>query len=191
MTVIASSDGSAHFNESSWELQKSSPRIYHLPIASICGSEIDSGGSWNKFVGAVGICPCCNQWLINSSSISMSPERAANAFKVLHDVRGLSVHFMLDLDGTIYQTLDLKERAWHATTSNSRSVGIEMANIGAYRPDNRKTLEEWVPSGPDGKVSIVIPERPGRIGDPHSWLCWPPGPTERSSATSGSATRPI
>lgn len=53
-------------------------------------------------------------------------------FKVLHDRRGLSVHFMLDLDGTIYQTLDLKERAWHATTSNDRSIGIEIANIGAY-----------------------------------------------------------
>src|SRR6185295_1431287 len=53
-------------------------------------------------------------------------------FKVLHDARDLSVHFMLDLDGTIYQTLDLKERAWHATSSNSRSIGIEIANIGAY-----------------------------------------------------------
>jgi N-acetylmuramoyl-L-alanine amidase len=53
-------------------------------------------------------------------------------FRVLHDVRGLSVHFMLDIDGTIYQTLDVKERAWHATTSNDRSVGIEIANMGAY-----------------------------------------------------------
>src|SRR4051794_30390223 len=32
-------------------------------------------------------------------------------FEVLQDRRGLSVHFMLDIDGTIYQTLDLKERA--------------------------------------------------------------------------------
>ena len=49
-------------------------------------------------------------------------------FKVLHDLRGLSVHFLLDLDGTIYQTIDLKERAWHATTSHSRAIGIEIAN---------------------------------------------------------------
>lgn len=55
-------------------------------------------------------------------------------FRVLQDVRGLSVHFMLDVDGTIYQTLDLKERAWHATSSNDRSIGIEIANIGAYPP---------------------------------------------------------
>src|ERR1700754_2072904 len=32
-------------------------------------------------------------------------------FETLHDQRGLSVQFMLDLDGTIYQTLDLKEGA--------------------------------------------------------------------------------
>jgi N-acetyl-anhydromuramyl-L-alanine amidase AmpD len=53
-------------------------------------------------------------------------------FKILHDLRGLSVHFMLDTDGTIYQTLDLKEKAWHATVANDRSIGIEIANIGAY-----------------------------------------------------------
>jgi N-acetyl-anhydromuramyl-L-alanine amidase AmpD len=60
---------------------------------------------------------------------------------VLHDQRGLSVHFMLDVDGTIYQTLDVKERAWHATTSNDRSVGIEIANMGAYPvPGNGEPL---------------------------------------------------
>jgi N-acetylmuramoyl-L-alanine amidase len=53
-------------------------------------------------------------------------------FKILHDIRGLSSHFLLDTDGTIYQTLDLKERAWHATIANDRSIGIEIANIGAY-----------------------------------------------------------
>jgi N-acetylmuramoyl-L-alanine amidase len=57
---------------------------------------------------------------------------SCRCFEVLHDQRGLSIHFMLDLDGTIYQTLDVQERAWHATTSNDRSVGIEIANMGAY-----------------------------------------------------------
>jgi N-acetyl-anhydromuramyl-L-alanine amidase AmpD len=55
-----------------------------------------------------------------------------NCFRVLHDVRGLSCHFLLDLDGTIYQTLDLKERAWHAQEANDASIGIEIANWGAY-----------------------------------------------------------
>ena len=61
---------------------------------------------------------------------------------MLHDLRGLSVHFMLDLDGTIYQTLDLKEGAWHATVANGRSIGIEIANIGAYPPDG---ASRWRP----------------------------------------------
>ena len=65
-------------------------------------------------------------------------------FHVLHDQRGLSVQFMLDVDGTIYQTLDLKERARHATISNNRSIGIEIANIGAYPPKgDAKPLDRW------------------------------------------------
>jgi N-acetyl-anhydromuramyl-L-alanine amidase AmpD len=82
-------------------------------------------------------------------------------FKVLHDLRDLSVHFLLDLDGTIYQTLDLKERAWHATTSNTRSVGIEVANIGAYRPGTRSPLQEWYQTNSQGQVEIRIPPRFG------------------------------
>jgi N-acetyl-anhydromuramyl-L-alanine amidase AmpD len=55
-------------------------------------------------------------------------------FKVLHDRRGLSVHFLLDLDGTLYQTLDLVDTAWHARQANPRSIGVEIANLGAYPP---------------------------------------------------------
>lgn len=70
-------------------------------------------------------------------------------FKVLHDSRGLSVHFMLDIDGTIYQTMDAKERAWHATISNDRSVGIEIANIGAYaRGEKDQLLSTWYDPDP-------------------------------------------
>jgi N-acetyl-anhydromuramyl-L-alanine amidase AmpD len=83
-------------------------------------------------------------------------------FKVLHDMRGLSVHFMLDIDGTIYQTLDLKERAYHATTSNTRSVGIEIANMGAYPQAIVKVLDEWYPRDAKGPY-IHVPER---FGDP-------------------------
>lgn len=82
-----------------------------------------------------------------------------NCFRTLHDSRDLSVHFMLDLDGTIYQTLDLKERAWHATTSNDRSIGIEIANIGAYGAGGEgknNVLEQWYRKGPDGHTRIVI-----------------------------------
>jgi N-acetylmuramoyl-L-alanine amidase len=83
-------------------------------------------------------------------------------FQVLHDLRGLSVHFMLDLDGTIYQTLDLKERAWHAGTANDRSVGIEIANIGAY--ENMDTLERWYAQDADGRTCVTFPEQLGEPG---------------------------
>jgi N-acetyl-anhydromuramyl-L-alanine amidase AmpD len=64
-------------------------------------------------------------------------------FRVLHDLRKLSVHFLLDVDGTIYQTLDLAERAWHGTRANDRSVGIEIAHIGAYPRAQHRALLEW------------------------------------------------
>ncbi|MEM6749116.1 MAG: N-acetylmuramoyl-L-alanine amidase [Planctomycetota bacterium] len=85
-----------------------------------------------------------------------------HCFDVLHDHRHLSVHFMLDVDGTIYQSLDVKERAWHAGIANSRSVGIEIAQIGAYDPDD-DTLAKWYPVDDDGNVSIQLPER--RLGN--------------------------
>lgn len=84
-------------------------------------------------------------------------------FKILHDHRGLSVHFMLDIDGTIYQTLDLKERAWHATISNSRSIGIEIAGIGAYPADN-EVLEKWYFPAEDGGTMLRPPRWLGHLG---------------------------
>jgi N-acetylmuramoyl-L-alanine amidase len=82
-----------------------------------------------------------------------------NCFEILQDKRGLSVHFMLDVDGTIYQSLDLKERAWHATIANNRSIGIEVANIGAYPLESTGELSKWYHAGHDGKVRLVIPDR--------------------------------
>lgn len=102
-------------------------------------------------------------------------------FRVLHDVRGLSVHFLLDIDGTIYQTLDVKERAWHATVSNDRSVGIEIANIGAYPVGKDDTLRVWYGLDQQGRTIITLPSRlgdggvrtPGFVGVPVR-----PGPIE-------------
>ncbi len=84
---------------------------------------------------------------------------SAQCFHVLHDRRGLSVHFMLDVDGTVYQTLDVKERAWQATKSNDRSIGIEIANIGAYPVDGRnETLKQWYKTDKDGQTFLIFPE---------------------------------
>ncbi len=99
-------------------------------------------------------------------------------FRVLQDQRGLSVHFLLDIDGTIYQTLDVREQAFHATKANARSIGIEIANIGAYpvndaQPWKKTPLDEWYTRDAGGPY-VSIPKRlkgggvrtPGFIGRP-------------------------
>jgi N-acetylmuramoyl-L-alanine amidase len=84
-----------------------------------------------------------------------------NCFKTLQDTRDLSVHFMLDLDGTLYQTLDLKERARHASISNGRSVGIEIANIGAYSAKAKDPLARWYNKDKKGRTIITLPAAVG------------------------------
>ncbi len=84
-------------------------------------------------------------------------------FEVLHDRRKLSVHFLLDLDGTLYQTLDLADTAWHARQANPRSVGVEVANIGAWPPGEGTALSEWYATDARG-VRVRIPERYGDGG---------------------------
>jgi len=71
---------------------------------------------------------------------------AKMCYHVLHDQRGLSIHFMVDNDGTIYQCLDLLDCAYHAGGVNEVSVGIELQNRGdaarhpgAY-PEGRGTV---------------------------------------------------
>src|SRR5262249_54330518 len=88
-------------------------------------------------------------------------------FEILQDRRGLSVHFMLDLDGTIYQTLDVKESAWHATIANGRSIGIEVANIGAYPVNESESLSRTYQTDSAGHTTIAgqfavaDPSKPG------------------------------
>ena len=47
---------------------------------------------------------------------------------------GISVQFLIDNDGTIYQTMDMQHGAWHAGNErvNRASVGVEISN--AYYP---------------------------------------------------------
>jgi N-acetyl-anhydromuramyl-L-alanine amidase AmpD len=92
-------------------------------------------------------------------------------FEVLHDVRGLSVHFLLDVDGVLYQTLDVRERARHAGAANERSIGVEIAQIGAYR--DFAILGRWYPRDEHGRRRLKLPAEladdvrtPGFIGRP-------------------------
>ncbi len=84
-------------------------------------------------------------------------------FDVLHEQRGLSVHFLLDVDGTIYQTLDLREQAWHARQANPVSIGVEIAQVGAYPPSDAGALDRWYAREATG-TRLTVPERwAGRI----------------------------
>jgi PBP4 family serine-type D-alanyl-D-alanine carboxypeptidase len=83
---------------------------------------------------------------------------SANCFKVLHDSRGLSVQFMLDIDGTIYQSCDLREACWQATKANHRGIGIEIANMGSYSSGEPPLFKRWYDKDEKGKPYIKVPD---------------------------------
>jgi hypothetical protein len=58
---------------------------------------------------------------------------ARMCWNVLHNERGLSCHFILDNDGTLYQTMDLIDCAYHAAGLNETSIGIEICNRGTAK----------------------------------------------------------
>lgn len=60
-----------------------------------------------------------------------------SCFNVLEN-RGLSVHFLIDNDGTIYQLMDMNDIAYHAggKTWNDKSIGVEISN--AYYLDKQQ-----------------------------------------------------
>jgi hypothetical protein len=63
--------------------------------------------------------------LVLHDSITDTAEKAMNVLLA----RELSVHFILDKDGTIYQALDPKDIAYHAQYWNNNTIGIELANL--------------------------------------------------------------
>jgi N-acetyl-anhydromuramyl-L-alanine amidase AmpD len=87
---------------------------------------------------------------------------SAQCAKVLLS-RGLSVHFMVDLDGTVYQMCDTSVRAYHAGVFNDGSVGIEIANVGAYA--KREELERLypIPKGVARPAHVPPPARRGPL----------------------------
>lgn len=135
-----------------------SPQRYDERERGLSVNELDRvwGGGWDLPT----LQRVVDQFVIHYDDAGTS----RTCFKVLHDERGLSVHFLLDLDGTIYQTLDLKERAWHATTSNDRSVGIEIANLGARPFGDTKDFDVWYQTNISGCTTITIPARLGDGG---------------------------
>ncbi len=70
--------------------------------------------------------PLIKQFVIHHDGCSS----AAMCFDVLQNERGLSCHFLIDNDGTIFQTLDLALMGFHASNWNTNSVGVELCNRG-------------------------------------------------------------
>jgi hypothetical protein len=129
-----------------------SPNRYGMRRSALSSWEAEQmrGGGWDLLT----LQRTIDQFVIHFDAAGTSRQ----CFNILQDHRDLSVHFMLDLDGTIYQTLDLKERAWHASQANTRSIGIEIANIGAYPLSQRSVLDRWYKKDTNGSVRIVIPQ---------------------------------
>lgn len=147
----------APFAESAWERshadnkQLSTPNRYGLRREPLTEDQIERvrGGGWDLPL----LQRVVDQFVLHFDVCGTSRQ----CFNILHDHRGLSVHFMLDVDGTIYQTLDLKERAYHATSSNTRSVGIEIANIGAYSSKEKDPFDQWYKKEPNGQTTLIFP----------------------------------
>lgn len=143
-----------------------SPARFGLRTRGLGPEEVERvrGGGWDLPL----LQRVVDQFVIHFDARGTSRE----CFDVLHDRRGLSVHFLLDLDGTIYQTLDLKESAFHATIANHRSIGIEVANIGAFAPDESSILDRWYARDPSGPTRLMIPggAEAARLRDPTAVL---------------------
>ena len=75
-------------------------------------------------------------------------------FNVLQNERGLSCHFLIDNDGTIYQTIDLSLMAYHASEWNTASIGVEFCNRG-----DAKKEPDYYSSGKRGPQRKPIPCR--------------------------------
>lgn len=135
------------------EGQPTRPNRYGMRDAVLTWPELEQvrGGGWPLELLQQKI----DQFVLHFDAVGTS----RTCFRTLQDDRDLSVHFMLDIDGTIYQTLDLKERAYHATTSNYRSVGIEIANRGSYESD--VPLREFYSRDAQGPFISL----PARFGD--------------------------
>ena len=83
----------------------SGPARYNIRREGLTDEQFDQvrGGGWDLPLLQTKI----DQFVLHYDQAGIS----RMCFNILQDHRGLSVHFMLDLDGTIYQTLDVKERA--------------------------------------------------------------------------------
>jgi N-acetylmuramoyl-L-alanine amidase len=118
----------------------------------------DGGGSVGPDCDLADLGRVVDQFVLHYDACGSS----RRCFQVLHDRRGLSVHFLLDADGTLYQTLDLVHTCWHARQANPRSIGVEIAHPGAFAPGSDE-LARWYERDAHGPRQVV-PETAGATG---------------------------
>ena len=70
------------------------------------------------------------------NTVSYFNNVVANGYKVNGKYIYASAHFVIDLDGTIYQLIPITERCYCTNSANSYAIGIEVATTG---PDNHYT----------------------------------------------------
>lgn len=118
-----------------------------------------------------------------------SDDTAAQALATLTDpAREVSAHYLVGRDGTIWQLVDERKRAWHAGVShwgadsdvNSDSIGIELDNDGD-EPFPDAQIGSLLALLADLKARYGIPTAnfvghadvaPGRKVDPSRWFPW-------------------
>jgi hypothetical protein len=99
------------------------------------------------------------KYFVNHWDVCLSAE---SCVKVLRK-RGISVHFCIDNDGTIYQLIDTNHIAYHAGSSkwNAASIGVEISN--AYYPK----YQNWYKKNGYGERPIWSDKKVhgGKLGD--------------------------
>lgn len=102
---------------------------------------------------------CLKQFVIHHDGMGTSRD----CFRVLHDERGLSVHFLLDNNGDIYQTLDLVDCGFQAGGVNEISIGVELCSRGDKIEPGTYPAELYK-KYPREPVTCTI--------NGHQWLSW-------------------
>lgn len=96
---------------------------------------------------------------VNHWDATLSSESCARII----NKRGLSMHFLIDNDGTIYQMLDIQHVAWQAGSKlwNTAGIGVEVSNAFYLK------YQDWYLKKGFGERPIVMSELNGRPIGPH------------------------
>jgi N-acetylmuramoyl-L-alanine amidase len=122
--------------------------------------------------------------LHHTSNSSVEPALAT----LTNPARAVSAHYLVERDGTVYQLVDERDRAWHAGASrwgfdtdlNSASIGIELDNNGR-EPYPEPQVAALLALLADVQARYRIPAAnflghgdiaPGRKVDPSAYFPW-------------------